>query len=152
MGFSEDLAAAKTAERNIRDVDVTVNGVLYTLRFTQMDGLDWADEADRHPARPKVLIDLRYGYNLRSLVKAVAPQTGVLVIDGESSALRVDPVDPENPKDPDRVDEWVDLLKALDGAAIQRIGDAIWSLNEWEPGQAVEAAKKALRGSKKASS
>lgn len=145
MGFSEDLATVKAAPRPTDDVDVTLNGKLYTLRFTQMDGLEWASAVDRHPARPGILIDSRYGYNLRQLVKTVAPKCGVLLSDGAEVALRVDPpTDPSVKNGPPRVDEWADLFKALDGHAVQRICDAVWALNEWTPQQAVADAKKAL--------
>lgn len=152
MGFSEDLEAAKTAERKTAEEDVLLNGNLYTVRFVQMDGLDWAAETDRHPARPGVLIDLRYGYNLRSLVKAVAPLTGTVLKDGEEVQLRVDPVDPKNPSDPNRVDEWRDFLKAISGAAVLRLGSVIWALNQWDPDNAIDAAKKERSNSKSISS
>lgn len=130
MAFDDDLDAALAAERDFIDVPVAVNEKLHTLRFFQMDGLEWADQTDRYPARPGVLLDMRYGYNLRPLSKAVAVLTGKLV-DGDE----VVDITPE---------QWDKLFKALAGAPIMRIGDALFSLNEWMPGQAVEAAKKSF--------
>lgn len=146
MGFSEDLTAAQNPEQDEHiDVDVLVKGTLYTLRFRPMDGMDWSAETDRHPARPGVLIDTRYGYNLRSLVKAAAPQSGVLVVDDEERKLRVDPIVtvPRGQRPPKRVDEWADLFKVITGHEFQRISDAIWALNEYMPQKRIEAAGKA---------
>jgi hypothetical protein len=146
MTFSEDLAAAKTVVREQIDVDVMLNGHLHTLRFTASDPDQWADVVDRNPPRPLVAID-EVGFNLRGVVKMLAPKVGELVVDGKPEKLRVDPVDPDSPKDPNRVDEWADLLRALSGYYIEKIGDAIYRLNRHHPAQAVEAAKKKLKRS-----
>jgi hypothetical protein len=74
------------------------------------------------------MLDMRYGYNLRPLSKAVAALTGKMV-DGDT----LTDLTPE---------QWEKLFKALPGASVMRIGDAIFSLNEYMPGEAVEAAKK----------
>jgi hypothetical protein len=130
MSFDDDLEAAFTSEKDWVDVEVSLNGNLHVLRFFEMDGLEWADQTDRFPARPGVLLDMRYGYNLRPLAKAVAIATGKLV-EGDTT------------KDIPAA-QWEKLFKgALAGAPIMRIGDAIFNLNEYLPGQAVEAAKKA---------
>jgi hypothetical protein len=150
MSFEDDLAAAQTPEDKHIDVLVLINKKPYTLRFRPMDGLEWAAETDRHPARPGVLVDTRYGYNLRTLTRAAAPRSGVVVVDGEERTLRVDPIVqqlPGMPKPPARVDEWADIFRAISGHEFQRITDAIWSLNEYGPQEAVEAAGKALADS-----
>lgn len=142
MSFKDDLAAAKTADAPHADVTVLVNGKPYDLRFRQMEGPAWASETDRHPARPGVAVDMRYGYNIRSLTLGAAPKCGVL-LDGDAEVvLRVDPLGTK-----DRVDEWSDLLTSLSGHDFQRITDAIWSLNEYLPEQAVDAARKARANS-----
>jgi hypothetical protein len=148
--FDDDLAAAQTPEDKHIDVLVLINHKPRLLRFRPMDGLEWAAETDRHPARPGVLVDTRYGYNLRTLTRAAAARSGKLVIDGEERTLRVDPFVPEipgQPKPPKRVDQWADLFKAISGHEFQRITDAIWTLNEYGPQQEVEAAGKALADS-----
>jgi hypothetical protein len=150
MSFDDDLAAAQTPEDKHKDVLVLINKKPYTLRFRPMDGLEWAAETDLHPARPGVLIDSHYGYNLRTLTRAAAARSGVLVVDGEERTLRVDPVVvqlPGMPKPPARVDEWDSIFRAISGHEFQRITDAIWALNERDPQQAVEAAGKALADS-----
>lgn len=138
VGFFDDLAAAKAAEREHDDVDVVLNGQLHVLRFTQMSGTEWAQEVVKHPAREGVVWDTSFGYNLHSVVRGVSPLSGSVLVDGEPEAL-------------DR-EHWADLLDALDGNAVQRIGDAIFGLNAWRPAKAVEAAKKALARSRKTSS
>lgn len=135
MSFEDDLAAASAAPAPFLDVDVTVNGNLYTLRFEQMGPAEWAAETDRHPARPGVLIDARYGYNLRSLIQAVAPLTGSLVEDGSTVPVA----------------DWPALLKSIAGHGFQRVTDAIWSVNEYLPERQVADAKKALKDSAKTS-
>ncbi|MBT2502978.1 hypothetical protein [Curtobacterium sp. ISL-83] len=149
MAFEDDLAAAQTPEDRYIDVLVLINSKPYTLRFRAMDGIEWAAETDRHPARPGVLVDARYGYNLRSLIRAAAPRCGVLVDGDEERTLRVDPIIPETPGMPPqkRVDEWADVFKAISGHEFQRVTDAIWSLNEYFPQQEIEAAGKALADS-----
>lgn len=134
MTFEDDLAAVQAAPAPFLDAEVTVNGSYYALRFVQMDPFDWAVEVDKHPARPGVALDKRYGYNLRSLVKAVAPATGSLVEDDKTVPVK----------------DWPALLKAIGGHGFQRVTDAIWAVNEYLPEQAVVAAKKARAVSKTA--
>jgi hypothetical protein len=145
MGFKEDLAAAKKAPANTADVDVLVNGRKYTLRFKQVTGQEWAEAVDRSPLRREVALDVRYGYNLRMAVGLTVPNSATL-LDGEKPVeVTVD----EDAKPP--VNEWADLLDALSGFDFQRVTDAVWQLNEWDPQQALEAAKKAPRVSGKSS-
>lgn len=136
MSFFDDLAAARTAERAYEDVDVLLNGNLHTLRFTQSAPDEWAEVTDKNPPRIGVAID-KYGFNLRKVVRALAPLVGELIVDGKPTKLRVDPVGAD-----DRVDEWDDLLSALSGHFIGKIGDAIFNLNVYAPAQAVADAKK----------
>jgi hypothetical protein len=131
MSFDDDLEAAVLAEKDWADVEISLNGKYHVLRFFEMDALLWADQTDRFPARPRVLLDMRYGYNLRPLSMAVAPLTGKLV-DGDKLVDLTE-------------DQWRKLFKgALKGAPIMRIGDALFNLNEYLPGLEVEAAKKAF--------
>lgn len=143
MSFEDDLAAAQTAAVKTRDVDVSVNGTLYTFRFRRMPGMAWALETNRHPARPGILLDTRYGYNLWSLVAAVAPKYADRV-DGDTTV-------------PLTAEQWAALLDensdVLDGAAVQQFGDAVFELNEYGPRAEVDALRKgSTAGSKKGSS
>jgi len=129
MSFEDDLKAESEVVKPTRDVDVSLNGNLHTIRFTQMDGTDWAAATDQAPARPGVLLDMRYGYNLRQLVYVVAPKSGKRVVGAEEVALTED--------------QWRLLLKSLKGGPMMRLGDALFILNEYEPDEEVAAAKKA---------
>lgn len=133
-----DLDAQLAAEPNFSFVSVLVNGKHRKLRFTEMDGLAWADLCDRNPPRlvegtekdPKVLpIDNAYGYNVLGASVLAAQKSGHMQSgDGwvELSAER-----------------WKKLIRGLPGAQLKRIADVIWDLNQWAPSQAVLSAKKA---------
>lgn len=144
MSFEDDLKTP--VARDWSDVDVVLNGTLHVFRFTALDGLTWAAESDKCPMRPDVDFDRAYGYDIRKLTVAVAPLSGARLVDGELVPLRVDPVNPSHPNAP-RVDEWGDLFARIDGHTFRKISDTIWGLNEYLPGEAVKAAKKALEGS-----
>ncbi|AGW41742.1 histidinol-phosphate aminotransferase [Leifsonia xyli subsp. cynodontis DSM 46306] len=128
MSLDDDLDADLTRDVDYADLNITINGKLRTLRFTQMDGLEWAELTDRFPARPDVLLDMRYGYNLRSLSKAAAPLCGKL-LDGDKQVALTE-------------EQWEKLFKSQPGSTITRIGDVIWNLNEYLPTATVEALKK----------
>lgn len=130
MSFDDDLDAQLSADKDTRDVDVVLNGKLVTFRFVQMDALEWAAATDMFPARPKVLLDMRYGYNLRGLTPLAAARSGKRV-DGD----KLVELTPE---------QWEKLFKALPGAHVMRIGDSLFDLNEYSPGEAVVALKKEL--------
>lgn len=128
MSFDDDLDAQIAAETQHVDVDVTLNKALRTIRVFAMDGLDWAAATDMFPARPDVPLDSVYGYNLRPLSKYLAPLCAKLLEDGKPVDLTVEQVDK--------------LFKALPGNQIMQLGDAMWTLNEYLPGEAVKALKK----------
>ncbi len=136
MSFIDDLEAAEAAARPSKDVLVLLAGNPHVLRFVQMDPMDWTTVTDRHPMRPGVLVDERYGYNLRAVTREAAPKCGFLVEDDRPQPLQ-------------SAESWASLFKSITGAEFARITDAIWSLNEYEPEQAVLAAKKALSGTPK---
>jgi hypothetical protein len=133
MGFLEDLAKQQGSPQPTADAVVQIGDSSYTFRFTRMRGIQWAVEAVKHPARPGVLLDARYGYNLHDMVRAVAPLTGARV-DGDD-LVQVE------------TKQWKALFESLDAAGVQEIVDTVWALNEWNPQQELEAAKKALRES-----
>lgn len=146
MSFKDDLKAAREIPRDHEDVDVVLNGNIHTLRFTASDPAVWAEAMDKNPPRPGIAIDM-YGFNLRGTVRTLAPSAGALMVDGKPQKLQVDPIDPSNRNDPNRVDEWADLLGTLSGRYIQKIGDAIFRLNVFAVDQELEKAKKKLKRS-----
>ena len=139
MSFLDDIEAAKAApKKRSEPVGVIVNGNLHELVFYRADGDVWAETVSRHPARPDAKIDLRYGYNFNEVVLEIAPKTGRLLEAGAEVDIPAE--------------AWAVLVPALSGAEISRVTDAIWALNEWDPAQEIEKAKKALKaGSRKKS-
>ena len=106
----------------------TANDALVTLRFTRMSGRAWAELTSKHPVRVDVPIDRRYGYNYDAACEAAAVVTGVRV-DGDS----LEPISEE---------EWRDLFDVLSGNEVGLIRDAVWSLNEFDPQQRLDALVK----------
>lgn len=128
--FLADLEAVKAEAPEFIDVPFQLRGHLHRARFYALAGNSWSDLADRHPMRPGVLIDQKYGYNLRGLALESAQHAGrILNADGSERKLK-----PE---------QWTDLFKTVDGHTSQSFGDAIWGLNEFHPSQKLEALKKA---------
>jgi hypothetical protein len=130
MTFEEDLAELENAPTKTADVQILVGKTLTTFRFYQWSGIQWAEEADNHPIRPGVIIDANYGYNLRSLCRAAAKETG----------RRVDDDGAEHTLDPE---QWDKLFRHEAGAPVQDLCDAIWRLNEGGPAAEIDAARKA---------
>lgn len=132
MTFAEDLAAAKEKPRERLEVRVQVNGKTYTLRYTQMDGVEYAAETLKHPFRADVALDREYGYNLNSLAQEISPRCAVRV-DGDTEIGM-------------SVEEWTDLFSVLDGGGAQAIANTVFTLNQFADAKAVRAAKKVLDG------
>lgn len=132
MSFESDLEEQVNKPTETADEEVIVGNTLTKFRFYQWAGYQWAEESDRHPVRPGVLLDLRYGYNLRSLGLACAKQTG----------RRVDSDGTEHELTPE---QWDTLWRNLPGASVLTLCDAVWALNEHNPREAVDAARKASR-------
>ena len=145
MGFLEDLAAAKEQPKQKSElVSVIVNGSLYGLVFYRADGDVWAETVSRHPARTESKIDLRYGYNFNAVVLEIGVTTARFIEDGTEHEFPRDPVEKGQESAPPKSAAWSGLVSNLSGAEIGRVTDAIWALNEWNPAQEIERAKKAL--------
>lgn len=129
MSFEDDIKAEFEAPKPTHDVDVELNKTRYTLRFTQMDPLEWVSATDMFPPRMESPIDVYYGYNLRPLTIEVAQKTGKRV-DGEK-LVDLTP------------DQWKNLFKTVPGGAVAKIGDAIFGLNVMESEEAISIVKKA---------
>lgn len=130
MTFEDDLKGAFEAPKPTSDVEVLLKGTVYTFRFTQMDGYEWASACDQAPPRISVAVDRFFNYNIRALTLIAAPLSGKRVDGDELVDLTPD--------------QWRNLLKALPGESLQRISDALFRLNQIAPAEAVEDAKKAL--------
>lgn len=126
-----DVAKAEPKERS-QIVSVVVGGELAELVFYRADSSEWAEVTSRHPARPKTLIDLRYGYNFHAVCKEIAPSTGRLLENDTETVLDAA--------------AWKDILEVISGSEFAAITDAIWALNEYDPEQRVKQLKKASAG------
>jgi hypothetical protein len=104
---------------------------LVTLRFTQLPGQDWSELTARSPMRVDVAIDRTYGYNYHEVCKAAAVKAGVRVVGDGTEPLTGE--------------QWTSLWTVLSGHEFERICSVIWELNEWEPQQRIDSAKKASR-------
>lgn len=109
-------------------VPVEVRGKLREFQFTEMEGPDWAELTARHPVRLESPIDRQYGYNYAGVCKDAAKYSGRLLEDGEW--VKVDPK------------TWDKMWPTLSGHDVNRLYDAVWALNEWNPSQRVERLKK----------
>jgi hypothetical protein len=142
MTFEEDLAAQVAEEFDWVNVPVTVGGNPYSIRITQMGGLEWADEVDRHPARADVETDQHvYGFNLRSLTLAVLRP---VVKDGQVVKQGCGELYDGDRKLDLTPEQWDRLLRSLDGGTVVRLGNAVFNLNEASRIEAILAAGKAL--------
>lgn len=131
--FQERVAAAKAAPKPKSDpVYAVIQGELSEFVFYRADSAEWAEVTSRHPARPKTLIDLRYGYNFHAVCKEIAPSTGRLLEGGDETVLDAT--------------SWKDILEVISGSEFAAITDAIWALNEYDPEQRVKQLKKASAG------
>lgn len=151
MSFSELLKSAKEKRTEVASdtVEVTVGDQLVTLKFRELPGVDWVNLTRQHPIRPDTVIDRRYGYNLDAVCRAAAPLSGVVLEGDVEVELQVDPPTLSRKK---RVNEWDDLFQVLSGPDFARIVDCIWALNEYNPQQRTEQAKKLSRAEPKTTS
>ena len=139
--LSDAIAARKAALEVGRETDTTevlVGDLYVTLKFTEMDGLDWRDIVDRFPPRRGVNLDAKYNYNTLLGPLEAAKRSGVQVLDGEDLALSVD-AEATPP-----VDQWADMFSVLGGPDLNLIAATLWVLNEHGPAERKARAKKAL--------
>jgi hypothetical protein len=131
MGFLDDVKAATEKGKPSKTVEVSLNGKVYELKFYRADGDVWAETVARHPARLDSQIDVRFGYNFNAVVLDIGVTTGRVLEDG---------AEVEIPQE-----TWEAFVHALSGHEVGKIADAVWALNEWDPIQEIEKAKKASK-------
>ncbi|RZU64938.1 hypothetical protein EV379_1249 [Microterricola gilva] len=140
--LSDAIAAQKVARaagRETDTVEVLVGDRLTTLKFTEMDGLEWRRIVELFPPRRGVQLDARYNYNTLEGSLEGAKHSGVELIEGEEAPpLKVDLE--ANPP----VDEWADMFSVLSSADLNLIAATLWILNEYAPSERKAKAKKAL--------
>lgn len=116
------------AREALKAFDAKAQKALVTLKFTRMDGRDWALLTSANPMRTDVALDRQFGYNYDAVSEAAIRATGVILADkGET---------------PVSSDDWDRLFRLLSGHDVEAIRDAVWVLNEWEPSQHIEALVK----------
>lgn len=132
------VSPAEEIQQQIDALDEASAGALERLRFTRLNGRDWAELAAKNPARGDVAVDLHYGYNFAAVCEAAArfkdPKTGRAyghVVDGDELVELTD-------------EEWDGLFAEAAGSEVARVYDAIWELNEFQPAQRVQELVKAF--------
>ena len=120
------------AAADLEAFDDEVLKSLVTLKFTRLDGQKWALLTSANPMRVDVALDRHYGYNYDNVTGLAARASGVRVDDDGEHELT-----PE---------QWDRLLRVLSGHDVQVIRDAVWTLNEYEPSQHIEALVKGFAG------
>ena len=131
MSYKDAIAKAKKAERRKTEpVDVLVADEPVTVQFYRANPTDWARVTAQFPAQTGNIFAVKYGYDIHKVVPAIAEITGFVIEDGEEVELTVEQPSKDNPEP---VNEWADLIAALDGHSFGLVTDAIWGLNEWGP-------------------
>lgn len=120
------------AAADLEAFDDEVLKSLVTLKFTRLDGQKWALLTSANPMRVDVALDRHYGYNYDTVTGLAARESGVRLDDAGEHELT-----PE---------QWDRLLRVLSGHDVQVIRDAVWTLNEYEPSQHIEALVKGFAG------
>ncbi len=134
LGAAPVVETARTdkASADLEAFDDEVQKSLVTLKFTRLDGQKWALLTSANPMRVDVALDRHYGYNYDTVTGLAARESGVRLDD-----------DGEHPLTPE---QWDRLLRVLSGHDVQVIRDAVWTLNEYEPSQHIEALVKGFAG------
>tara|TARA_R110002124_G_scaffold5003_5_gene31472 strand:+ start:1832 stop:2260 length:429 start_codon:yes stop_codon:yes gene_type:complete len=133
MSVDEELDAvieSRNVEPETETVDVMVGKSLWTLKFQELDGLDWANVIALNPLRPGVNIDRQFGYDYDGAAMTAAPLSGVRVTADGTEALSSE--------------QWKKLFKTLAGHDFTKVANAVWALNEINPMRRLAKAKKAL--------
>ena len=129
-------------EQREQERNAAAEGTYWTFRFVQLPGQDWAEIIARHPPRPDVPIDRRYGYNYHGAAKQAAEANGAVVVREPAEEENAEDVETLERLDPE---QWHDLWTTLSGHEVEKIASAVWDLNEYGPQQKLDAAGKASR-------
>lgn len=142
MSFLDDLAAAKekVSDRvKTPEIECLINGSVHSVVFYRANQTDWSLATAQHPPRSGVTIDLRNGYNISEVARALSPRYG-RVVDGESELELT-------------AEQWADTWSVLPPVTARLIEANVWSLHEYDTEQEIARAKKASqRRSRKKSS
>lgn len=124
------LGAVNPAVAISKQIDeLSADAELERIRVYKMTSDEWAELVSLHPFRPDVPADKRFGYNTFAIAKPAAKKCAVL-LEGDEEVPLTD-------------EQWDDLFKVAPGLPSD-LADALFTLNVWEPGEAVDRAKKAF--------
>ena len=125
-----DAADARVADSRVTEVgEIHLAGEVVTLRFTELDGDDWATFTIAHMPRKGVPIDHSFGYNVSAAAKDALSKSAVLV-DGDSEQKLTD-------------EQWARLYRGTDPQGRQVITSGIFAVNESAELARIDAARKA---------
>lgn len=133
MGFNEDLAAAKAAvdagqPKKTGLIPVVVNGVEYEVVFYRPSQEDWSAAARKSPPRTDVPLDVKNGYDISQVARAISAEYGRVVdVNGERK------MPPE---------EWADFWAVVALPTARVIEACIWYIVERDFEEEIRAAKK----------
>jgi hypothetical protein len=129
------LSPADEIQKQLDELEERSADSLLTIRLTRLPGRDWSNLTSKCPVRPDVPIDRHYGYNYDAACEAAARYRDTSNV---AYGARLEDGEPVDISD----DEWGDLFDVLSGSDIGKIRDAVWSLNEYEPEQRLNALVK----------
>lgn len=109
---------------------------LVTLRFYRIPGHAWSELSLHHPVRADVPVDRHYGYNISTLSLAAAAYVDTdtdtpygFRLEGEEEHRLT-------------LEQWARLFAVLSGSEVTDVQNAVWSLNEAEPANRLDALVK----------
>ena len=132
MNIDELIQSAKAdvVETPTADHDVVIAGEVVTLRFTKIEPMAWRSLVALFPPRTGVVRDMNLGYNY-DLAPSGFPAASVAVVGDDESVTQFEG------------SQWAELFGTLESPDIFAVSTLLWGLHEYDPAQAVVAAKKA---------
>jgi hypothetical protein len=133
-------ARAKVAAPEYVDVEILVDETVVTVRFNAVDGPTWSHLTATHPARRGSALDVNLGgYNIDGVVEDY-PLEHITLGPSADELARLDGEEDEARK------TWKSLLTVLSGPDLRNLRVGIYGVNQLDPDNRREAAKKATAG------
>lgn len=132
-----DVNAAPIQER-LDALAVAAKDALVMLRFYKLPGDAWNELTSHFPVRADVPVDRHFGYNIDGIVPAAA----AFKRDGVAYGVRLDGAGDDAVEVELTDTQWTRLLGVISGPEVGDIQDAIWSMNEIDPGRRLDALVK----------
>jgi hypothetical protein len=132
------LAAASPHDAiRARIAEIDESSVVDMFRFKLLPGDVWSRLTTANPARVEVPVDRRYGYNFDAVCDAAAQYVDAngtaygVRVEGDTEVPMI--VEKKTLDYPNPRNQWRELFAAISGHEMEKIRDAIWELNEYEP-------------------